>query len=462
MTKTRRPPGPPQRLFRGSLPEFRRNVLGYMRECAERYGDIVWFRLGPRECILINHPDLIETVLVKNHKNFIKHFAVRLARPVLGNGLLTSEGDFWRRQRRLAAPAFSAERIAEYGPDMVAATVRMLGGWHDGETHDIHADMMQLTLDIVAKTLFGTDVGDASQEVDRALHSALNSFASRINSTIPLPAWIPTPSNLRFHSAVRGLNQVVQRIVAERRRDGRERKDLLSLLLHARDEDDGGQMTDAQLADEARTFLLAGHETTALSLSWSWYLLAKHPEIQAKLQAELDRVLGDRLPQVFDLPKLKYAEQIILESMRLYPPAFVIGREPLADCELGGYTVRAGTTVFMSPWLMHRDARYHERPEQFEPERWAGEKAQALPKMAYFPFGGGPRICIGNTFAMMESVLLLATIARQWSFKLVPNHPIELVPLFTLRPKYGIQVVLSKRATPKGDSPEGALTQVVS
>jgi cytochrome P450 len=433
--------------------------LGFLTRIARQYGDVTWFRLGRRPCILINHPDLIENVLVKNNRNFIKPFAFQFTRPVLGNGLLTSEGEFWKRQRRLAAGAFRGDRISGYGPDMVAATVRMLDTWQDGQTRDIHADMMQVTLDIVATTLFGADVTDQSHEIDESLRSVLRAFGASFNRMAPLPSWFPMLGKRRARAAVRGLNGVVQRLIDERRRDSQPRNDLLSMMLNARDEDDGSQMTDLQLADEARTFLLAGHETTALTLSWSFYLLANHPQAQAQLQTELQSVLGDRLPEVADIPRLKFAEQIVLEAMRLYPPAFMIGREPLADCELGGYTIPAGTTIFMSPWVMHHDERFYERPERFEPERWVGERAAALPKMAYFPFGGGPRICIGNTFAMMESVLLLTTIVQGWSLRLVADHPIKLSPVLTLRPRYGIKVVVSKRPQGSAAAEVGGTTQ---
>ncbi len=446
MLPRHRPPGPPQRLLTGSFRDFRRDLFGFLQGCAQRYGDVVWFRLGRRPCVLVNHPDLIEYVLVKNSRNFKKPFAFRFTRPVLGNGLLTSEGDFWLRQRRLAAGAFHGDRIAAYGADMVDAATRMLDTWRDGVPRDIHADMMQVTLDIVARTLFGADVTQRSGDIGESLFMALRSFAVNFNRTIPLPAWIPTRGNRAARAAVRGLNRVVRQIIDQRRRDSQPRNDLLSMMLHARDID-GSQMTDEQLLDEARTFLLAGHETTAITLSWTLYLLASRPHEQDRLRAELDTVVGDRLPEVNDMKSLKVTESIILESMRLYPPAFMIGREPLADFELAGYRIPAGTTIFMSQWVMHRDGRFYDRPDQFEPERWTSDKAKALPKMAYFPFGGGPRVCIGNTFAMMEGVLLLATIARQWSLELVADHPIRLAPVLTLRPRYGIQVVPHKRTS---------------
>jgi cytochrome P450 len=446
MKSSTRPPGPPQRFLTGSFREFRTDLLGFLERSAQQYGDVVSFRLGRRPCLLVNHPDLIESVLVKNSRNFIKPFAFRFTRAVLGNGLLTSEGSFWLRQRRLAAGAFQAERIAGYGPDMVSAAVRMLTNWRDGETRDIHADMMQVTLDIVARTLFGADVAEQSHDIGESLLLAIRSFGTNFSRRIPLPSWIPTSGNRKARAAVRSLNHVVRQIIERRRGDSQSRSDLLSMMLHARDED-GSQMTDEQLLDEVRTFLLAGHETTAITLSWTLFLLANHPLEQSRVQAELDAVLAGRLPEVADLPRLPVTGRVVQEAMRLYPPAFMIGRENVAEFELGGYTIPAGTTIFMSQWVMHRDGRFYDRPEQFEPDRWATKSIQSLPKMAYFPFGAGPRVCIGNSFAMMESVLLLATIAGQWSLEPVVDHPIRLAPVLTLRPRYGIKVVLHRRGS---------------
>jgi cytochrome P450 len=461
MKANARLPGPPQRLLTGSLSEFRRDALGFLTSCARTYGDLCGFRLGHVRCVLVNHPDLIEQVLVKNSRLFRKHYAVRFARPVLGMGLLTSEGEAWRRQRRLAAPAFHADRTAEYAPVVVSEALAMLDSWRDGQARNIHADMTRLALGVVAKALFGSQIDDAGQ-VDDAVLRALDDFSSRTTSAVPLPKWVPTPGNLRLHGAVRRLNAIVQGIIDQRRGTAAQRGDLLSLLLSARDEVDGGGMTDRQLLDEVRTFLLAGHDTTAITMAWAWYLLAHHPASQARLHAELDAVLGDREPGIEDLARLKYAEWVILETMRLYSPSFLIGREALSDLELGGYRLRRGTTLFMSQWVIHRDPRYYERADQFEPERWGDERIGQLPKMAYFPFGGGPRGCIGSGFAMMETVLLLATIARGWSMR--PAHAgrrVEPAPLFTLRPGSAIDVVLLKRAAGDRCASQGAGVDVV-
>jgi cytochrome P450 len=328
---------------------------------------------------------------------------------------------------------------------MVAYTERMLAGWHSGETRDLHADMMRLTLEIVAKTLFDADVAGQAREVGDALEEGMQTFVRRWKSIYPLPEWIPTPNNLRIKRVARRLDTILYRIIQERRASGEDRGDLLSMLLHAQDEDDGGRMTDKQLRDEAMTLFLAGHETTANALSWALYLLTSHPEVEARLAAELRDVLGGRSPTVADLPRLRYTEMVVTEAMRLYPPVYAFGREAVQACTLGGYHVPAGMTIVMSQWVMHRDGRYFDNPEKFLPERWADGLAKRLPKFAYFPFGGGPRLCIGNGFAMMEAVLILATVAQQFRITLVPDHPVVPRTTVTLRPAHGIKGVLSKR-----------------
>jgi cytochrome P450 len=328
---------------------------------------------------------------------------------------------------------------------MVDYTERQIAAWRDGEERDIHADMMHLTLAIVAKVLFDADAASDAAEVGEALQVSLDHFSRQFGRLVKLPLFLPTPANLRLKKAVRRLDAIIHRFIEQRRAGGANRGDLLSMLLHARDEDDGSRMTDQQLRDEMMTLFLAGHETTAIALAWTWYLLATNPEAEARLARELEMVLRDRSPTVSDLPRLKYTEQVILESMRLYPPAYMFGREPTQDVVLGGYLIPAGTTVFMAQWVTHRDPRFFDDPDQFVPERWAEERIKSLPKYAYFPFGGGPRICIGNTFAMMEACLILATIARKWRFSLKPGHPIEPQPLMTLRPAFGIKGTVHRR-----------------
>jgi cytochrome P450 len=440
------PPGPRGHFLTGNLPEFRRGRLAFFTECARTHGDLVSVRFGPRRVNLVCHPDLIEEVLVTRSRDFIKHFALRLNPLVLGNGLLTSEGDFWLRQRRLIQPAFQKSRIAAYAGDMLASADRVLGEWKEGERRDILVEMEHLTLSIAARTLFGAEVGAEAREVSDALDFLQQSFLQRFNGIFFLPQWLPTPHNLRVRRAVHRLDAIVYRFIAERRKSTADRHDLLSLLLEAQDED-GSRMDDKQLRDEAMTLFLAGHETTALTLTWTWYLLATHPQVEEKLLAEVNSVLGERPPSVEDVPRLRYTEQVIQESMRILPAVYVVGREALRDLELGGFRVRKGTTLMMPQWVVHRDPRFWDEPEKFWPERWETARVKDRPHFAYFPFGGGPRLCVGNNFALLEAVLVLARIAQRFQFNVVPGHPIEPFPTFTLRPKDGVPSTVSPRAS---------------
>jgi cytochrome P450 len=362
---------------------------------------------------------------------------------------LTSEGEFWRAQRKLAQPAFHRDRIANYGRLMVEFTARLLESWHDGQVRDVQHDMMQLTLEIVAKTLFDAEIGGDSASASAAMETLMRSFIARTGSLLAPPHWFPTPLNLRVERAITRLERILAKVIAERRASGEDRGDLLSMLLHAQDEESGRRMSDRQLRDEVMTLFMAGHETTANTLAWSWVLLSAHPEVEDRLHAEIDHVLGARLPTCADLPRLKYAESIINETLRVYPTVWVIGREAIEPVELGGYSIPAGTTVFMPQWVIHRDGRWFQDPEEFRPERWEGGLVQRIHRYAYFPFGGGPRICIGNNFALMEATLILATIARQYRLKLAPDANIVPLPTITLRPAHGVKVVLTARAGAK-------------
>ena len=440
-----RPPGPKGRPILGVMPEFNRDALGFITRCRE-YGDVVRTRFFYVTAYFLYHPDDIEYVVSTNARNFIKAMSLRsnFFQRLVGKGLLTSEGELWRRQRRLSQPAFHRQRINSFGEVMVEYTQRMISSWQPGELRDVHRDMMRLTLEIVVKTLFNADVSGDADRVGQVLSQIVKPFASQATLKWILDNRLPTLAHRRFNRSARQIDDIVYRIIEERRRSGYDQGDLLSMLLEAHDED-GSQMSDQQLRDEVMTLFLAGHETTALTLSWTWYLLACNPEAEQKFHAELDEVLDGRPPEVNDLPQLKFTEMIAKESMRLYPPAYGLGREAVDECEIGRYVVPAKAQVFMFQWATHRDSRFFPEPDKFFPERWTDEFVAGLPKYAYFPFGGGPRFCIGNQFAMMEIVLLLATIGQRYSLSLAQDHPVNILPAMSLRPRDGIRVVVKQR-----------------
>jgi cytochrome P450 len=425
--------------------DYCRDPLAYLTRIARQYGDVVLLQSFGLPFYMFNHPDEIEEILRHKHRSFKKDYYIVSLRPLLGNGLLTSDGETWRRQRAMSQPAFQARQIQQYAGTMVAYAQDLLATWKPGETRDIHTEMMRLTARIVTKTLFDTDVNDDHGSIGKDLEVAMNFYANPLSMW---PAWryVPTPTNLRFHRTLRRLNAVVSRMIQERRATGTDgRGDLLSRLLIAEDEE-GRKMSDTELRDELMTLFLAGHETTALTLSYTFYLLAQNPQVQSALEAELDRVLGERPPAMSDVSQLPYVESVIKESMRLYPPAWTIGREALEDCEIGGYRIKKGSQVLMSQWVLHRDPRFWTDPDCFQPSRWSEEKTKSLPRCAYFPFGDGPRVCIGNGFAMMEAVLILAAVAQRFRLELVPGQKLRLVPSITIRPRDGIKMTVHPRA----------------
>ncbi|HKS29124.1 MAG TPA: cytochrome P450, partial [Pyrinomonadaceae bacterium] len=379
-------------------------------------------------------------------QNFIKGRALQRAKRLLGEGLLTSEDSFHRRQRRLAQPAFHRQRVAAYAEAMTEYAARTAASWRDGEQLDMLQEMMRLTLAIVAKTLFDADVEEEAQEIGEALATILSLFNAMMFPFAELLEKLPLPQNKRFERAKRRLDETIYRIIDERRKSGEDRGDLLSMLLMSQDEEGTGGMTDKQVRDEAMTLFLAGHETTANALTWTWYLLSQHEEQEARLHSELDEVLAGReRPRVEDVERLRYTEMVLMESMRLYPPAWAIGRLATKEIEIGGYRIAPGSLVLVSQYVMHRDARYYPEPERFDPERWTMEAREARPQFSYFPFGAGARRCIGESFAWMEGILLIATLARRFRMRHVPTHPVELQPLITLRPKHGMLMTVHKR-----------------
>ncbi len=430
----------------GHLIGLRRNLLSYLQRVADTCGEVGYFKAGPFHIYLLNNPEHIKDLLVTQHKNFTKSRGLQLAKRILGEGLLTSEGDFHLRQRRLVQPAFHRQRLEGYGAVMCEEAARTCASWQDGAEIDVAEEMMRLTLAIVGKTLFGVNVENEAVEIGQALTTAMSLFSRLTNPLATFLEKLPLPSNIRFFRAKRRLDETIYRILAARRQSGEDRGDLLSMFLMAQDEEgDGGRMTDLQVRDEAMTLFLAGHETTAIALTWTWYLLAQHPEEEAKLREELRRVLGKRLPAVHDYSQLTYTRMVLAESMRLFPPAYVFGRMAINEYQIGEYYVPAGATLLVSPYILHRLERYYPEPLRFMPERWTPAAEAERHKFAYVPFGGGSRVCIGEGFAWMEGVLALATLAQRWKLRLAPDHPVELKPLITLRPKFGMKMRLEQR-----------------
>ncbi len=452
----KRPPGPKGNLLMGSLNDFGKDQPQFLLDSILEYGDIVYMRMAHLHVYLLGHPDYVREVLVTKGKSFEKSPLDRtILSKFLGNGLLTSEGNFHKRQRRLAQPAFHMKRIQTYAKVMVDYTNDMLNTWQPNQTRDIAEDMMQLTMHIVSKTLFDADKVTANEATTDSVGDAIHVLQEASNHDyrrgFSLPNWIPIKDNRMRNKAVKAYNDTVEKIIAERHAtavngDIQDNGDLLSMLMLSRDEEDGSAMDDQQLRDEVATLFAAGHETTSNALTWTWYLLSQNPEVEAKLHEELDMVLNGRTPTLDDLRSLPYTAQIIKESMRLYPPAWILnGRIAIEDVEIGGYTIPKGSTIFISPYAMHRLPQYFPNPDQFDPERWTPEKEKDLPKFAYIPFGGGARVCIGNAFAQMEAQLILATIAQQYSLHLKPNFEVTKKPQITMSPLNGLQMQLTKR-----------------
>jgi cytochrome P450 len=440
------PPLQPGGLFGiPSLLRFTRDPLEFVTSMAQAPGDVVHYRLAFRDVFLLKHPDLVRDVLVTRQHDFGKGEGLRWARRFLGDGLLTSEGELHTRQRRLAQPAFHRQRIGSYGAAMVAHAEAARARWRDGEELRLDREMVRLTLAIAGKTLFDADTEAQAAEVGTALTDIIRLFPRFALPLGGLLLALPLPANRRYERGRRRLDAIVYGLIEERRRDGRDRGDLLSMLMLARDEDGGPGMGDRQLRDEVMTLLLAGHETTANALTWTFYLLARNPDAEARLFRELEEALGGRRPAVEDLPRLPYTERVVAEAMRLYPPAWALGRRALRDLELNGVPIPKNALVMSSPYVMQRDARWFPDPLRFDPDRFTPEARAARPRFCYFPFGGGARACIGEPFAWMEGVLVLATLAQRWRFPLVPGHPVEPQALITLRPRHGLRVRAERR-----------------
>jgi cytochrome P450 len=455
MTSLDYPPGPhsilPNKLFR----QFMRDPIKTLTDIANTYGNICHFKFGRQHIYLLNNPEYIEGILIRDHKNFIKSRGLQVSKRLLGEGLVTSEGEYHDRQRRLIQPTFHPNRIKGYGDIMTSHAVRMQERWKDGSTLDIHKEMMHVTSEIISKAVLGSDIKAEEDEVGVALQTCMEYFNRLQMPFGELIEKIPILHiNKGYQSAKKKLDSIVYSMIKEHRDNETKgvyhKEDLLYTLLQAQDTEAGiGRMTDLQLKDEVMTIFLAGHETTSNALTWTFYLLSQHPTADDRLYAELCSVLGDkdakRIPTVEDIPKLEYTEKVFRESMRLYPPAWTLGRKAINDYKVDKYVIPAGSIILMSQYIMHHDSRYFSDPGTFYPDRWTKEARLHLPRFSYFPFGGGIRGCVGEPFAWMEGILLLATICRHWKMHHDRDHKVGLKPLITLRPKYGMRMELESR-----------------
>ncbi len=435
------PPGPRPRFPGAHLLAFSRDRLGFVCRLKHDYGDVVAFRLGPERTVLLSHPEHLHEVLVRQHRAFLKGRRGDVSQQFLGLGLLNSEGALHQRQRHLLQPAFHRQRLAQYATVMTTSAARLRQSWQDGDTLDVASAMRRVTLAVAAKTLLDTDVEDEATAIGRAITTLLQLSPRLTMPLAPLLRRVPLPSQRRMRRAQDYLDTLIYRLIAERRATGAETGDVLAMLVSAQTED-GSPLSPRQIHDEALTLLLAGHETTALALSWTWYLLAHHPAVDAAMQAEIQTVLGGQLPTVADLPQLQYTRMVFTEALRLYPPAWLMTRRAREDVTIGDYRFPAGTFFLLSPYLTHRDPRFFPDPEAFVPTRWVAPPEAGPARHAYLPFGGGPRQCLGEGFAWMEGLLVLATVAQMWRMELVPGPPVAPWGLVTLRPKQGIQVHL--------------------
>jgi cytochrome P450 len=449
-TSAKVPPGPAGNFLFGNLRDFRNNPLQLLLQLCSDYGDICRFRIVTTEFYLINNPDLIAHVLVDKDHHYRKSWIDKQAiGPMAEQGLLTIEGDLWKQQRRLLQPLFSQQMLQTYSQIVTDYTSEMMERWKpwvaSGQTFDLSEQITNLTMRIIARTILGIDFAQADKELLEAFEVVLDHANSVLESVIPLPDWVPTPAHLRFRHARQVLHSQVTRLIEQHRREKQEGKDLLSLMMNARDEETGAGLSDDILRDQVLTFFAAGHETTAQSLKWTFYMLSRHPEVGQKVYEEVRKVLGGQRPTFQAAAEMPYTKMVIHEVMRLWPPVWMMEREAAVEDELAGYPVRPGTQVAMSQWVMHRHPKYWDNPEGFDPERFSPERSAGRAHGVYFPFGAGPRVCIGNTFAIMEMQMIIPTILQRYRLDVMPSPPVLPKPTFTLRPMYGVPV----RAVPR-------------
>lgn len=442
------PPGPKQRLPLFLFLNFLRNPIGVLVDIS-KYGDISHFKFGTQHIYFLNHPDYIRDVLVTYNNNFIKSRGLQLAKQVLGEGLLTSEGILHHNQRQLLLPAFHQDRLRIYATTMTEHILRMCNRWENNDTIDVHKEFMQLTLAIVCKVFFNFDIESDTKQIGKHVTTLVEYFNRARMPLAQVIEKLPLPSNRRFRCAKEQLDAIIYRIIDDHRSftNHNHHGDLISIMRASDNFSSNGSNIIPNLQrDNVMTIFLAGHETVANALTWTFYLLSQNNREEDMLHEEVDSVLGQDVPPSFvDIPKLEYTEKVLAESMRLYPPAWAVGRQAIDDCKIGRYTIPAGSTILMSQYLVHRDPRFFPEPERFNPERWNIDRRTNLPRFSYFPFGGGPRSCIGEPFAWTEGILAIATIARKWEMKLESGHQIALKPLVTLRPKYGMCMKLIQR-----------------
>jgi cytochrome P450 len=425
---------------------FHSDPLAFGLKIARQFGDIAHYRVGPLHVYQLNHPDLARQILVEEAEKFHKPRLMKLAfRPFAGEGLVTSDGTLWKQQRKLMQPAFHPRQLAVYGDVMVTHAMRMVESFADKQVREIGAEMTGLTLGVVARSLFGADLTPEAGEIRRSMLALLDAANQRVNSLLRFPSWVPTRRNLREKRALAKLNAILHTLIEARRASPERRDDLLSVLLAAVDEDSGVGMSEQQLRDEMMTLFLAGHETTANALTWTWYLLSRHPEVEVKLLEELHSVLAGRPPALADLPRLPYTEMVVREAIRLYPPAPALAREPTEDVTIAGYHVPKGSLVYSNTYALQRDGRFFPDPERYDPDRFAPGWEERIPRYAYLPFGGGPRVCIGNGFAMMEARLILATVAQCYKLSLETMEEIPPIQLVALRPGGPVRMRLERR-----------------
>lgn len=461
MTNHTQPHGPKGKLFWGNFVEFNQQTLSFLRN-NRQFGDVTKFMFGPFPAYIVNGAEQTHQVLLDSTTSYAKsELTTRLLAPVLGNGLFTSEGDFWKRQRKLMQPAFHAKRIGAYADTMAQYADDMAQRWSARPDQVspvmVDKDMQALTMRIISKTLFDADVDKEAQEVGEAVTEALAVVEQNFRGLIKLPDWVPTPSNRRMQTVVKRLDALIQGFIDARRKSTTDNGDFLTLLLSAQDEDQT-HMTDKQVRDEAMTLFGAGHETTAATMTWAFYMLSQNPDVKAKLIEEVDRVLGSRLPTLADLRDLPYTEQIIKETMRMYPVAYLISRQSAQAVELDGFALPKGSIILVNVLGMHYDPRYFPDPDVFNPDRFSAENEKSIPRYAYIPFGGGPRVCIGNAFAMMEMQIMLAVLAQRFDLQLTPGFAVEPDRQFTLKPKHGLSMIIQPRNRAPVPQPAEAVT----